>query len=412
MRHTLRTRMSFVSLQLLTAFLVLLLIAGCGSSNNKTAANTPAPPSAPGGNGGGTGNPGGSGTGGSGSTVAFVYVGTNTNNGPGQIGAFSLTNDGVLHTVNGSPYNGASGFPVVTSANLFATDGTNIQTYTRNADGSLTTGPSINGVAHNDTPTGSAVGNLSLDRSGKSLYAAEINFQGPDNGAYAFFNIGSGGTLAFLANSPINVNVSPLSFSQDDRFGYSFGCYFINPTINGYTRSSNGLLTPFTTNAALPPLPFPNANLCPGPIAVSARNFLASSYNTAGQGGNAMLASYRILGDGSLALVQTATANTTALAGISGMAFDPTGNFLAIAGQGGLQIYQLAPDGTLAALGTPQLTSVSFNDVRWDHANHLYALAGSTLYIFNVNGGVATQASGSPYNVTVNGALLAVLPTT
>lgn len=93
------------------------------------------------------------------------------------------------------------------------------------------------------------------------------------------------------------------------------------------------------------------------------------------------------------------------------MAFDPSGNFLALAGQNGIQMYQLAPGGTLVAVGTPQQTTASFNDVAWDHANHLYAISGSTLYVFNLANGALTQAPGSPYNVTVSGTL-AVLPTT
>ena len=89
------------------------------------------------------------------------------------------------------------------------------------------------------------------------------------------------------------------------------------------------------------------------------------------------------------------------------LSFDPTGNYLAVAGNGGLQIYSMSSGGALTAVGGAQDASVDFADVAWDKSNHLFATSSSQLYVFSSSNGTLTPASGSPYG---GGAGLAVLP--
>ncbi len=114
--------------------------------------------------------------------VAYAYVGENTT--PGNISAFAIRLDGMISRVSGSPFRGPAQNLVVSSGYVIGTDRLNITTYTRLATGALLLSSVVNGVAHNDTPNGSAVGGMTLDRTGSSLYASEINFRGTDNAAY------------------------------------------------------------------------------------------------------------------------------------------------------------------------------------------------------------------------------------
>jgi hypothetical protein len=99
----------------------------------------------------------------------------------------------------------------------------------------------------------------------------------------------------------------------------------------------------------------------------------------------------------------------TPFSGERSMAFDPTGQYLAVAGQAGIQMYSLQSGGTLTAIGSIVDPGVPFNVVRWDTSNHLYAINGSGLYAFTSSAGVLTQAPGSPIPLTEAGSL-AVLP--
>lgn len=382
------TRASVASVLLLTGFL-----AACGGAVSHT---NPGP--------GNTGGPGGSGS--QPPTVAYVYEGAGNVTAAGQISGFSVTSDGVAHALPGSPYAGPSQSPAVSSAFLFATDGTNIQSYTRNADGSLTKGPSVSGTAHNDTPTGSGVGALTLDRTGQSLYAGEINFQGADNNAYAVFSIGPNGALTFVANTPINVNAGGrLTFTANNQFGYSQGCFFLGWDVFGYQRLATGALQPVTTNSNPPPSPSNNI-LCPTSTAASAKNVLAVAMTAEGTGSNnGQLVTYAINPDGSLTLNPNSIV-TTPTGSVPVMAFDPSGVFLAVGGNG-VQIYQLGSNGTLTALGSSPI-NVQVNDLAWDNAGHLYAVSNTSLYVLNFSNGALTVATGSPYTVPMPG-VIAVL---
>ena len=93
----------------------------------------------------------------------------------------------------------------------------------------------------------------------------------------------------------------------------------------------------------------------------------------------------------------------------SSMAFAPTGQYLAVSGDGGIQMYSLQSGGTLTPIGSVVDPGVPFNVLKWDNGNHLYAISGAALYVFSSNAGVLTQAPGSPIPVTEAGSL-AVLP--
>jgi hypothetical protein len=339
-------------------------------------------------------------------TVAYVYVGENTS--PAKIFALAVQMNGSTRLVSGSPFRGPSQRLVVSSGSVYGTDGTNIVTYTRAANGALRATSAINGTAHNDTPHDSAVGAMTLDRTGKSLYTAEINFQGADNDGYAEFGVASNGSLAFRGNTPISVNYhSFLQFSQSNRFAYGSGCYFVNWDVFGFVRGSDGSLTPFTPGDTFPPDPTGDF-LCPSGMAASAKGYVAITYSIASSGSKHNIAIYRIGSSGRLQLIsQSITA--TKFTGIGGVRFDPTGTYLAVAGQNGIETLRLNSNGTLTNLGRPLDTNIIFRDVKWDNVGHVYAISTGGLYLFGTHNGVLSPIGGRHAIAQANS--LAVLPT-
>ena len=345
------------------------------------------------------------------SAGTYVYVGSNTSIGStdGYVTTYVIGNNGVSLSVAGSSVSGPSNSLVVNSGYVFGTDGTNIATYTRGTTGGLTETSVIDGTAHNITPQGSAVGPMTLDLTGQTLYASEINYDGSDDDAYAFFGIGTGGVLSYINSIGSDVDYhSLLSFSPNDRYAYGAGCYFASWDIFGFTRGSDGTLTALNPQAAIPP-GNNDPMYCPNGTSASAQNYLAVAYvDVSNPGSDYLLATYTLNNDGTLGLVPNSEI-TTPFTGENALAFDPSGTYLAVAGQAGIQMYQLSQAGLLTAIGSVVQGSAAFLSVQWDTSNHLYAITNTGLYVFNSNAGVLTLAPGSPYPLSDAGSL-AVLP--
>jgi hypothetical protein len=338
--------------------------------------------------------------------VAYVYVG----NGPvgnalgEKIFAFRVFPNGTATRVAGTPVTGPSLNLQVSSGHVYATDGKNVATYLRTpTTGAFHVSSVINGTAHNDTPTGSGVESLTLDRTAQSLYLGEIDFQGADNNAYAEYEAVSGGKLKFLMNSNINVNYgSTLVFSHNNLHAYESGCFFLGFQINGFIRASNGTLINFNPHPELPPDPSGDF-LCPDTQATSAQNFFVLAFTDEESQPRAhSLITYHINADGTLGLVPGSAIEGTA---VNAMRFDPTGVFMATVGQG-IRIYKLSSAGKLS-LVTTTATTKTFNDVRWDNFGHVYALSSTGVSVFTLKNNVLLQ--GAP--ILVSGAKsLGVLP--
>ena len=358
-----------------------------------------------------TASPAGAGQLASGNIIAaYAYVGTNVSgNGNGNVSDYVISATGISLSPVGHQVSGASGSLAVNQQFVFATDGTNVVTYGRGANGDLHEVASVNGVAHNITPQDSLVGSIVLDRGGQTLYADEINYDGADDDAYTIWTINSNGSLVYAGATDISSDYfAPLAFSQNDLYAYGYGCYFASWDIFGFTRNTqNGALTSSNPNAAIPP---GNGMYCPANLAVSAMNYVAVAYSDVSQqGSNFLLADYAINNNnGTLNLVQNSEI-TTPFTAVTSTQFDPTGTYLAVAGNLGIQMYQLTSAGTLTAIGSVVDPNVAFETVRWDNSNHLYAISSSGLYVFRSTNGVLTQAPGYPLPQN-QAASLAVLP--
>lgn len=349
-------------------------------------------------------------------TVAYVYAGLPSNSSSStasKIYAYSVQQDGTLKTVSGSPFTGPAGVGtpgslVATAGHLYGTDGTHIATYARSSTGALHMSSEINGTAHNDTPApNSSSFAMTLDRTNTSMYVGEIDFQGADNNAYAEFGIGSTGALSFKANSSIDVNDGDqLEFSGNNQFAYGQGCYFADWEVFGFARAANGSLSSFDTGFQYPNAPSPYV-YCPVAMSTSGHGYLADGYISNQPNTFEKIGVYQILGSGRLDLVTNSTITVPFAFGT--IRFDPSGNYLAVAGNG-IAVYQLTSSKTLKKLGSTLDTSATFTDVRWDNYGHLYAVTKTALYVFNLKSGVLT-ANGSAHSLSKSGPLdLAVFP--
>ncbi len=341
--------------------------------------------------------------------AAYAYVGTNASgNNTGYVIDYPIFATGASLSAAGSSVSGASGSLAVNSGFVFATDGKNIVTYTRGAHGDLHETATVDGTSHNITPQDSFVGSIVLDRSGHTLYADEINYNGADDDAYTIWTIDSNGSLTYSGATDISSDYSsPLAFSENDLYAYGYGCYFASWDIFGYMRNAqSGALTSFNPQAAIPP---GNGMYCPANLAVSAMNYVAVAYSDVSQqNSNFQLASYAISNNnGTLNRVQNSEV-TTPFTAVPSMWFDATGTYLAVAGNLGIQVYKLASSGTLTAVGSVVDGNVAFQQLRWDGSNHLYAISSTGLYVFTSNAGVLTQDRGYPLPVN-QAASLAVL---
>ena len=346
--------------------------------------------------------------------VSYAYVGSQTS-GSGEVQSFAIHADGTAQALTPT-FNGPAGKIVATSKFAFASNASTIGTYTRNTDGSLRLTSTVNGITHNDTPSGSAVTSLSLDRTGINLYAGEVNFNGSGNNAYSLWDVGSTGRLSFVDNSPVaQENDGQLVFSPGNHFAYAIGCCTREWSVLGFRRSTTGTLTVNPTNAAIPPAPVLSTPIAGPAAAVSKNSRFALSYGELAAGAN-NIALYVIQQDGSLVLASNSE-KTTTFGGIVDMAFDPTGNWLAVVGfkgtaYGGLQIFHVLSTDKLASCAHV-LTGTNLDFVRWDNNGHVIAHNSSGLYVYtyNFSTGTLTRASGSPHLLNNSAASgLAVVP--
>ena len=356
---------------------------------------------------------------------AYVYVGWYNRPNSNQtiayhVTAFSVAADGSAQPVQGSPFNGASRDLAAASNHLFGDDGRYIQAYSVAANGGLTATSRVDDFAQ--IPGGGDywfVYALNPDRAGQSLNT--VVSCGSCN-SYVFpWAIEADGRLSAIASAGLPDGPAKwnglITFSPNNRFAFTSAW---QGTLGTLQRNSNGSLTWIDPGFVYaPPLPDLQEQVCmTTDFASSAQGYVAMVWYGGGQGCNPgyILANYTVASNG--LLQQVPNSAFTPQVYETAMAFDPTGTYLAIAGNG-VQVIQLQSNGTLAAVGNAlQLPGLpGFQKVLWDGAGHVYALTDDCyqrcgpnygLYIFNFDGHSLTLAPGSPHTV-YNSMSLAVL---
>jgi 6-phosphogluconolactonase (cycloisomerase 2 family) len=324
----------------------------------------------------------------------------------------------------GSPYAASlvqNANVVTNGANLYAiAEGdTNLDVFSIDKSSGALTLANTTSVIAGDPNTGDiAFSPLALDHTGASLY---VGVGTNINGGVNVFAVGSGPNakqVQYLSGP--SLALSPQAFSPNNQFGYASACSARVEGFFGFTRASDGTLKTMNPGNSQAPGNFqgptgnPGEAFCPQGFAASAKGYLSVvwfpfAYASTGQvGTESYVTTYTINADGTLTAVansQVKTASSSANKVVAN--FDPTGSFLAVAGDGGVQTFAINASGTLSAVGSPQSAGANFQNVAWDNSNHVFAANSSQLYVFNSSTGVLTPASGSPH---AGGPELAVLP--
>jgi len=342
-------------------------------------------------------------------TFAFVYVLSNPSGNNFAINAFSANSNGQLTPVPGSPL-AANVQTIAANRNyLFGTDGENIYSFSIGSNGALTRISSINGLQFN--PHG-GLSNLFLDRTGATLYSVHFLIDGANDGYESYSVAPSTGALSYLGATFTGCcGDGPLSFMENNLFGYTTSCFHGFAEISGFKRNNDGTLTP-SGDA----IDFPDpSRLCPGMVAAGTTSNLAVSFGADSgpgvppQDSGVVLAVYTVDGSGSVTTNST-VANMPQTAVGTNIVMSPSGKFLAAGGRSGLEVFHFNGADPITPF-TGLLMNDPVDQISWDNDNNLYAVSRSTskLSVFTVTAASVTQAAGSPYTIT-NPTAVVVVP--
>lgn len=362
---------------------------------------------------------------------AYVYVSASStsNSNAVETYAFAAASDGTLTPVSGSPFVSTGGLQTTNGKYLFGTDGTYLYSYSTTADGSFQQAASIDAQQFNTqinggTPCGGP-DILFFDQIGDTLYDLDF-YSDCANNAYQSFRVdNSTGGMSYVGVTSTTTPIFDvgLRFLGNNQFAYGASCYHLIAQIFGFARNSDGSLTSLGNPFLHPPIPAAPAGefFCPfltatdssNHVAVALQPIDASSLQSVGP---YQLATYTADGSGNLSTLSTnstmpaASVTNTSGSSLTSLSMSPTGQLLAVAGSGGLQVFHFNGASPITSY-TALLTTEQVDQVFWDNKNHLYALSQSAgkLFVFTVTATSNIEAPQSPYNITSPAALV-VLP--
>ena len=346
------------------------------------------------------------------SPVAYIYLSTSSAGTSGKLYGAAASPNGSLSLLPGSPYAANVNYMAVNENWLFAIENnTNeglIDSYAIASNGSL----SLKDV-YTQSSTYSGLSSVYLDHTGSTLYA---DFYTTNNDYLQYSIDQSTGQLTNIGDLPGGPpNNSPVSFIGNNVYAYSSSCYHFGPEIVGVQRASNGSLS--YLNNFNPPFPPEKSGgfYCPWLAAADPTDHLAIAMepmnSNFGQDGPWQLATYTADSSGNLTTTSTYSNMPSVLVGtVTDYWMSPSGNYLAVGGSSGFQIFQFNGASPITQY-TGLLTTSPIDQIFWDNSNHVYALSRSAakLYVFTVTSSGVTQAPGSPHAVP-NPRNLIVLP--
>jgi hypothetical protein len=342
--------------------------------------------------------------------VTYVYVTR-----PTHLDGFSVASNGKLTAVPGSPFANISVQGLVgNNKYLFGVNGNAVDAF------SIATNGSIKLAATNaiNEPSGSCGigGQLSIDRTGATLYPVAIVNSLCEGSDYVSYQIESGGKLKYLGDSGQTfLWNSPLTFSSNNKYSYGTECIdyeggFLD-TFWGYGRSSSGHMT-LDSGISTPDINPENSDdyYCAKAVAADSSGHLAVSLqaisnSTDAPDGEAQLATMTISSSGKLSSASTWKNMPSTGTGATALAFAPSGKLLAVGGGGlfggggGFQIFHFNGSSPITKESSVQQSKVTFQAFAWDNANHLFALGNGELFVYTVTSSSVTEAPGSPYSI-------------
>jgi 6-phosphogluconolactonase (cycloisomerase 2 family) len=335
------------------------------------------------------------------SPSAWVYVVSQAgaNNGPDEIHAYQANSDGALSTIAGSPFQDNVNQIAVNGKYLFGGlgGGTNIDAYHMGSNGALSLWESTQAFA----PNCGEIGPMFMDHTGATLYM--WNYDGDANCSAATWDAytvdKSNGKLTLIGTAGDSPYIPPtLTFSGNNEFAYG--------SIYEFKRNSNGTLTQLDFYPAPPPAPSNNANEFYYPLVYAAAdptNHVIIPVTLVDNGNDAtpQLAVYTADSSGNLTTTSTYSNMPYVQVGyMNAISMSPSGKLLAVAGNGGLQIFHVN-GGNPVTKYTGLLTTDAATQVYWDNDNHLYAIfkTAGKLRVYTVTPASYTEPKGSPHVV-------------
>jgi len=355
--------------------------------------------------------------------AAYLYVSgsSNSSNNNVDVYAYSAASDGTLTPVSGSPFSSPGGIQATNGKYLFGTDGTDIYSYSVASNGAFQQVASINAQQFNSKDvSGAPCGGpsaLFFDQTGATLYDLDF-YSDCANNAYQFFSVDSStGGLGYVGVTAVTTPIFdvPLRFLGNNLFAYGASCYHWYQEVFGFARNSDGSLTSLGVNPTLNgPMPTaPNGQAyCPFLTATDSTNHVAVAVQPIDNSslqpvGPFQLATYTADSSGNLTTTSTysnmptTSVTNTSDASLTYLSMSPSGDLLAVAGTGGLQVFHFNGANPISSYTGP-LTTDQVDKMFWDKDNHLCAISQSAgkLYVFTITSTVNSQASGSPYTLT------------
>ncbi len=365
--------------------------------------------------------------------VAHVYVQT-----PRGVNLYNTSPTGRLTLVAGSPFK-TVGLAVATNGKYFISNGTNyVHVYAMSSAGAVGKEVSnINTALYSGAECGTT-GPTVLDHTGQTLYVqhAESMDGAFVCSAFQSYRLGSTGQLTFIGATEQGIDIhvaapTPLAISGQnnyafDIYGISFG--YEGSFAQAFKRTaSTGSLDQWNIAVTNPATYDASWSWMQFGVAADPANHLAV-FQMQEQGlpygpfTYPQLASYTFDSSGNLTTTSTYRNMPAPQVYPAVMNMSPSGKLLAVAsptsysgckcgsaswGTAGLQVFHFNGAKPITRY-TTTLTKAPIDSVRWDHANHLYALSYSTnkLYVYTITPTSVTQAPGSPYTINKPTALV------
>jgi hypothetical protein len=359
-----------------------------------------------------------------------VYVGTSKG-----INLYNAAPNGKLTLVSGSPFK-TTGLMIGSNQKFFITVGNYwVRSYPVKANGAIGAQVSqINTQIYSGRDCGTTNGAV-LDHTGQDVYVL-LNVPPDGNNvcdAYQTFKIATtSGQLTFNGATAQDNTSPPVrnlpTFLAYNKFAYAINNFHFLTSwvdqdiyLNGestFTRASNGTLEylTFDSGSPSPNWGFPGPYSLGGgddylwvwiPLQVTAdpTNHLAVAmypwYDPPkGSIESPQLASFTVDSQGYP--VSTNTYKNMPLPDIYPIVLNmsPNGKLLAVGGYGGLQVFHFNGAAPITRY-SKVLTTDQVNWIRWDKANHLYALSTSgKLYVYTITPTSIGAAPGSPYTIS------------
>jgi hypothetical protein len=365
--------------------------------------------------------------------IAFVYVGTSKGT-----HLYNAASNGRLTLVSGSPFK-TTGLMIGSNQKYFITVGTYwVRSYAVKANGAIGAQLSqINTQNYSGRECGTTNGAV-LGHTGQDVYVL-LNVPPDGNNvcnAYQSFKIATSGQLTFNGATTHDTKLSftgppPVrnlpTILANNKYAYAINNFvFVTSAPVGtqdiytndgttFTRASNGTL--LYRNFEWPfPAPYGGFDLyrwIPVQVTADPTNHLAVAmypwYDPPkGSTENPQLASYTVDSQGNIATTNTWKNMPSLNIFPTVLNMSPGGKLLAVGGSRGLQVFHFNGGAPITRY-SKVLTTDQVNWIRWDKANHLYALStNGKLYVYTITATSIAAAPGSPYTISGPAALFVV----